>query len=75
MLKELNYGEAAWAELKRFIMFASHHYYPSGGMNDAKVTADTLAEILTWHVDQSYAFDYDEWHILDCQTMKVVKEG
>ena len=75
MIKELSYDTHEGAEFKRFVMFASHHYYPCGGFEDAKVTADTLAEVLHWHVEQGSRFDYNEWHIFDCKEMKIVKKG
>jgi hypothetical protein len=75
MLKELCYNSHKGSELKRFIMFASYYYYPSGGLNDARITADTLAELLHWHVEQGGKFDYDEWHIFDCQTMTTIKDS
>lgn len=75
MIKELSYNVHEGAEFKRFVMFGMYHYYPNGGMKDARATADTLAELLYWQVEQGNKFDYDKWHILDMQTMKIVKEG
>lgn len=75
MIEEKSYQTHEGTKYKRFIIFGSYHYYPNGGMKDARATADTLAELLYWQVEQGVQFDYDFWHILDCQTMEIVKEG
>jgi len=74
MLEELTYDTNKSATFKRFIMFASSNYYPCGGFSDAIVTADTLAEVLSWQVSQEH-FNYNEWHVFDCQTMTIIKDA
>jgi len=47
--------------MKRYMLFAGDHYYPSGGMNDFKGTFDTVLEAVM------RIGDNDWWHVYDIQ--------
>ena len=72
-MKVVNYN--IHEQFERFILFGNYHHYPNGGLKDARATANTLAELLYWQVEQGQRFDYNEWHIFDTKEMKVIKEG
>lgn len=72
--------------MKPYIVFAGHHYYPSGGAEDVHAVTDTLEEarqILAKAVEvpgyyDPSAPDYDHndactWgHILDCTLAQIL---
>lgn len=49
--------------MKRFLIFAGHNYYPSGGKGDLKDDADTQEE-LDAKIDV-YSKDYDWVDVID----------
>lgn len=64
--------------MKRYLLFAGHHYYPIGGRHDFQQDFDTVAEAIAWikHEKQSmeeYYGHLDWWHVVDSTDFMVVK--
>lgn len=55
--------------MRRFLLFAFDHYYPSGGLRDVVNSYDTLEEAID---DVSRFGKPDEMYILDRELWKVV---
>lgn len=53
--------------MKRYLVFRSDYYYPSGGWNDFRTSVDTLEEAEKYPVA-----GFDWMHIVDTQTMEIV---
>jgi hypothetical protein len=61
--------------MKRFIIFASDHYYPIGGWSDYVAGFDTLDEAMDLTYSDKFKKQYDWWHIVDIIKGKIVSEG
>lgn len=72
MITEINYKKNT--QFKRFIYFGIYYYYPNGGLEDARVTAETLEEIVAWKDSKANKDNYDDWYIFDTKELKVVME-
>lgn len=53
--------------IKRYMLFAYDAYYPSGSINDLKLSSDDLHEVLKWANDNTIdiGMSYDYYDILD----------
>lgn len=49
--------------MKRFLLFAGHYYYPSGGWNDFAGFFDTPEE--AQEAAERKKGDWDWWHVID----------
>lgn len=54
--------------MKRYLLFAGSHYYPSGGWDDFKDSFDTIETALSVAVN----YELDWYHIVDTTTGKKV---
>lgn len=55
---------------KRYLLFAGEYYYPSGGFNDYKGSFDSIEEAI------SNVMSYHDWyHIVDLDTLKIIKDA
>lgn len=68
--------------MKKFLLFAGAHYYPSGGWGDFRGAFDTVEdavhatlpnETLTG-LDYALQFRPDWWHVVDTTTGAIVRE-
>lgn len=59
-------------QVKRFLVFSFDSYYPSGGWNDFKGSYDTLEEAEYAMNEKPKLGYYDNNHIVDSTTGKVV---
>lgn len=51
--------------MKRYLLFAGDHYYPSGGWNDFVGSFDTAREAMEWAESKAIK-DSDDWaHVVD----------
>jgi len=66
-------------KLKRVLVFAYHHYYPTGGLDDIIAVFDTPKEAQDFVDDavkngvkdeDGYASHYNEYQIFDTMTLK-----
>lgn len=46
--------------MKRYMIFAYDHYYPSGGMSDFQTSVDTIEEVRDWS-----SLNGDTWDVID----------
>jgi hypothetical protein len=51
-------------DIKRFVLFAGHNYYPNGGWDDFQGSFDTLEDAESFN--QTISSDW--WHIIDLTT-------
>lgn len=56
--------------MKRYLLFAGGIYYPTGGWDDYKATADSLEELYIKGAE--YKAEYKWFHVVDTQTMEIV---
>lgn len=57
--------------MKRFILFAFEHYYPAGGLNDARGSYDTVEEATkVFDKGDEDGYTWDGGHIFDTKTGK-----
>lgn len=75
--------------MKRFLLFGSDNYYPSGGWNDFILDSDTVEEIHSMitikksktlnslfsldNVDFKN-FSFEWYQIMDCESMEIVEQ-
>lgn len=58
----------------RYLVFAGHHYYSDGGMNDWIATCDCLEDV-TGILKNNMSNNYDWFHVFDIEERKVVERG
>jgi hypothetical protein len=63
--------------MKRFILFAGHHYYPNGGVNDFHGSFDTITDAKNWaaeNIEKISGSSYiDNWcHIVVRDTFEII---
>lgn len=51
--------------MKRYLLFAYYHYYPSGGLSDLQGDFESLDEGLTYLLKEKVEEIYDVWYIYD----------
>lgn len=55
---------------EKYLLFAGEFYYPSGGLHDFIGNFKTIEDAKGW------IKDYHDWyHIVDLESLKIVKEG
>lgn len=64
--------------MKRYLLFAGHTYYPSGGRNDFKGDFDCIQDAVQWIEDEKanvkeYWGHLDWWHVVDGADFMIVK--
>ena len=56
--------------MKKYVIFAYYHFYPTGGLGDIVTSVDTRSEALTWlgekanHYDYKVVVDRDTWEVV-----------
>lgn len=61
-------------EIYNYVLFAWCAYYPNGGMNDARATADTVDELKKFYEDNKEEKVWARGQIVDSRTFKVVEK-
>ena len=60
--------------MARYILFGGDEYYPTGGCHDVTALSDDLDELVETGLEK-HGDEDSWWHILDLESMKVVRGG
>ncbi|MCH7696295.1 MAG: hypothetical protein IIB73_08390 [Proteobacteria bacterium] len=68
-------------EKAKYLLFAGHHYYPRGGIDDLRADADSIKALEDWFFDNAIIIAkdgggyIDNWgQIVEYKSMEIVKE-
>lgn len=61
--------------LKRYLVLAGYHYYPSGGWGDFVDSFETIDEAEAHAKKEAPRRERHWWHIVDSATGEIVREG
>lgn len=60
---------------KKYLVFAGHNYYPSGGWDDFISSHSSLDEAIDAAKKEKEMEAYDWWHVVDFETGSIVEKG
>lgn len=61
--------------MKKYLLFAGDHYYPSGGVRDFVGDFDSIEGAMSELIRFGRSDGFDWYHIVEYSTMKIVKKG